>query len=132
MALKLNILILVPIICGVLGGIIMIPGSIISSNTAYERIKDYAPGFTAEFYSPEQQNDDVRNLWVTIGIVAAIIGIISAVLTLWFPSGFGKSLILCSLVSAFVMIAFNVLVLVGVILFAFGGAYAMLVIKKNE
>jgi hypothetical protein len=81
MALKINLIALIPIACGVLGFILMIPGSIISGDTAYQTIKDYAPLFTAEFYSPEQQNGDVRNLWITIGIVAAIVGLGASILT---------------------------------------------------
>jgi hypothetical protein len=132
MAMKITMVALIPIICGALGFILMIPGSIISGNVAYEAIKDYAPLFTAEFYSPEQQNDDVRNLWVTIGIVAAVMGLGSSILTLWFPLGFGKGLILCAIVAVFVCIAFNVLVLASVILFAAGGIFAMVALKKTE
>jgi hypothetical protein len=132
MTMKISMVALIPIICGALGFILMIPGSIMSGNVAYETIKDYAPLFTAEFYSPEQQNDDVRNLWVTIGVAAAVVGLLSSVLTIWFPLGFGKGLILCAIVAAFVCIAFNVLVLASVILFAAGGVFAMVALKKNE
>ncbi|MBN1799462.1 MAG: hypothetical protein JW822_12885 [Spirochaetales bacterium] len=132
MAPKIDIIKLLPVILGLAGAILMIPGSFVAGNVAYEQIKNYAPGFTAEFYSPEQQNDDIRNLWITVGFVTVVIGLASAILSLWFPHGFGKALILNAVIVAFITVAFNPITLIAIIFLVAGGIVGMVNAPRRE
>ena len=131
MELTKNIIVFLPLLLGVLGFIFLIPGSIISGDIARETIKNYNPTFTSMLSDVKGDlNDNVRSLWITFGLVAAFIGLVSAILTRWFPLGFGKALLLNSIIAGFVCIAFNVFTMLAVILFIASGTVALL--QKRE
>jgi hypothetical protein len=132
MELKIDIIKLLPLILGLIGSILMIPGSFVAGDVAYKQIEDYAPVFTEEFYSPEQQNADVRNLWITMGFLTVAIGIASSIFSLWMPHGFGKALILDAVIAAFVSVAFNPITLIAVIFLVAGGTIGMITAPKRE
>ena len=132
MALNTDIIKFLPGILGLVGAILMIPGSFIAGDIAYEAIKDYAPGFTQEFYEPEQQNDDVRSLWIMIGFIAVGIGIASSIFTYWFPHGFGKALILDAVIVTFITVAYNPVTLFALIFLLAGGVLGMVIAPKSE
>ncbi|MBN1797651.1 MAG: hypothetical protein JW822_03680 [Spirochaetales bacterium] len=132
MELKLNIIVLLPLILGVVGAVMMIPGSFVAADVAYEEIKDYAQTFGIAFYTNEELNERVRSLWVTIGFITVGLGLVSSAMTVWFPHGFGKALILVAVIAGFVTVAFNIICLIAVILFLAGGIIGMIIAPKKE
>ena len=67
-----------------------------------------------------------------MGLLTVVIGIASAVLSLWFPHGFGKALILDAVITAFVAVAFNIFALFAIIFFVGGGITGMVTAPKKE
>jgi hypothetical protein len=129
---KLGIINLLPLVLGVVGAVMMIPGSFVAADVAYEEIKDYNQVFGTPFYTNEELNARVYNLWITIGFITVGLGLASSILTVWFPHGFGKALILVAVIVGFVTVAFNIVCLLAVIFFLSGGILGMVTAPKRE
>ena len=132
MAVKVNIIALLPLILGMVGVVLMIPGSFVAADVAYEEIKDYNQVFGTPFYTQEELNARVYNLWITIGFIAVGLGLVSSAMTIWFPHGFGKALILVATIAGFVTVAFNIVCLLAVIFFLTGGILGMITAPKKS
>jgi hypothetical protein len=132
MAIKFIFITFLPLILGVVGAILMIPGSFIAADVAYEDIKNYDQVFGTPFYTQEELNARVYNLWVTIGFITVGLGFISSVFTIWFPHGFGKALIFVAAIAGFVTVAFNIICLLAVLFFLSGGTIGMITAPKQD
>jgi hypothetical protein len=132
MTVKLRVITFLPLILGVVGAVLMIPGSFIAADVAYEEIKDYEQTFGTAFYTNEEINQRVHALWITIGFIAVGLGFVSSTMTVWFPHGFGKALLLVATIAAFVTVAFNTLCFLSFIFFLAGGIISMITAPKRE
>lgn len=107
-----------PMILGIIGGILGLPAAICSGACA-AGLSSLSENATVE------GTNAAGNTFLWLGLVAAILGLISAFLYKKNPKGWGWAMIIAGIVSGITLITFNILSLVVTILFLIGGIIAI-------
>lgn len=107
-----------PMILGIIGGILGLPAAICSGACA-AGLSTLADGAT------RQSSDDAGNAFLWIGILAALIGLLSAFVYKKNPKAWGAMMLLAGILSGVTLVTFNFLSLVVCILFLIGGVISL-------
>jgi hypothetical protein len=107
-----------PMILGIIGGILGLPAAICSGACA-AGISTLADGAT------KQSTDDAGSTFLWIGLIAALIGLVSAFLYKKNPKGWGAMMLLAGIISGVTLITFNFLSFIVCILFLIGGVISL-------
>lgn len=107
-----------PMILGIIGGILGLPAAICSGACA-AGLSTLADGATT------QSSTDAGSAFLWIGLIAALIGLVSAFLYKKNPKGWGAMMILAGILSGITLVTFNFLSFVVCILFLIGGVIAL-------
>lgn len=105
-------------ILGIIGGILGLPAAVCSGACA-AGMSTLAEGAT------EQSSTDTGTTFLWIGLIAAILGLVSSFLYKKNSKTWGGLMILAGILSAVTLVTFNVLSLVVCILFLIGGVIAL-------
>ena len=114
----------VPMILGIIGGILGLPAAICSGACA-AGLSTLAEGAT------EKTSSDAGAAFLWIGLIAAILGLVSSFLYKKNSKTWGGVMILAGILSGVTLVTFNMLSLVVCILFLIGGIIS-LTQKKPE
>ena len=107
-----------PMILGIIGGILGLPAAICSGACA-AGLSTLADGATKQFI------DDAGNAFLWIGLISALIGLVSAFLYKRNPKGWGAMMLLAGILSGVTLITFNFLSFVVCILFLIGSIISL-------
>ncbi len=107
-----------PMILGIIGGILGLPAAICSGACA-AGLSTLADGAT------KQSSQDAGNVFMWLGLIAAIVGLASAFLYKKNPKGWGAMMLLAGILSGITLVTFNFLSFVVCILFLIGGVIAL-------
>jgi hypothetical protein len=107
-----------PMILGIIGGIVGLPAAICSGACA-AGISTLAEGAT------EQSSSDAGNAFLWIGLISAILGLVSAFLYKKNSKTWGGVMILAGILSGITLVTFNFLSLIVCILFLIGGVISL-------
>jgi hypothetical protein len=111
-----------PMILGIIGGILGLPAAICSGACA-AGISTLAEGAT------EQTSSDAGTTFLWIGLIAAILGLVSSFLYKKNTKTWGGVMVLAGILAGVTLVTFNILSLIVCILFLIGGVIS-LTIKK--
>jgi hypothetical protein len=107
-----------PMILGIIGGILGLPAAICSGACA-AGLSTLADGATS------QSSQDAGNVFMWLGLIAAIVGLASAFLYKKNPKGWGAMMLLAGILAGITLVTFNFLSFVVCILFLIGGVIAL-------
>ncbi|HEX6427790.1 MAG TPA: DUF4064 domain-containing protein [Niastella sp.] len=107
-----------PMILGIIGGILGLPAAVCSGACA-AGMSTLAEGAT------EQTSSNAGNTFLWIGLISAILGLVSSFLYKKNTKTWGGLMLLAGILSAVTLVTFNVLSLVVCILFLIGGVIAL-------
>ena len=107
-----------PMILGIIGGILGLPAAICSGACA-AGLSTLADGAT------EQTSQDAGNVFMWLGLISALLGLISAFLYKKNPKLWGALMVIGGLLAGITLVTFNFLSLVVCILLLIGGILAM-------
>lgn len=107
-----------PMILGIIGGVLGLPAAICSGACA-AGLSTFAEGAT------KQSTDDAGSVFLWIGLIAALTGLISAFTYKKNPKGWGAMMLLAGILSGVTLITFNLLSFVVCILFLIGGLISL-------
>lgn len=107
-----------PMILGIIGGILGLPSAICSGACAVG-LSTLSDG------AASQSSQDAGNVFMWLGLIAAIVGLASAFLYKKNPKGWGAMMLLAGILSGITLITFNILSFVVCILFLIGGVIAL-------
>ena len=107
-----------PMILGIIGGIIGLPAAVCSGACA--------AGISSLVKSSDRQSiDDAASVFLWLGLMAALIGLVSAFLYKKNPKGWGAMMVLAGILSGITLVTFNFLSFVVTILFLIGGLISL-------
>ena len=107
-----------PMILGIIGGIIGLPAAVCSGACA--------AGLSSLAKSSDRQSiDDAASVFLWLGLIAALIGLVSAFLYKKNPKGWGAMMVLAGILSGITLVTFNFLSFVVTILFLIGGLISL-------
>jgi len=112
----------VPMVLGIIGGILGLPAAVCSGACA-AGMSTLAEGAT------EQTSSDAGTTFLWIGLIAAILGLVSSFLYKKNSKTWGGMMVLAGILSGVTLVTFNLLSLIVCILFLIGGVIS-LTIKK--
>lgn len=107
-----------PMILGIIGGILGLPAAICSGACA-------AGLSTLSEDATAQSVDETGNAFLWIGLIAALIGLVSAFLYKKNPKGWGAAMLLAGVLSGITLITFNILSFIVCILFLISGLISL-------
>ncbi|MEG1498936.1 DUF4064 domain-containing protein [Chryseobacterium sp.] len=108
----------VPMIMGIIGGVIGLPAAICSGACA-------AGMSSLADNSTEQVTNDAGNTFMWLGLIAAILGLTCAFLYKKNPKLWGAIMLFAGVLSGITLITFNFLSLIECVLFLIGGLLAL-------
>ena len=108
----------VPMILGIIGGIIGLPAAICSGACA-AGLSTLAEGAT------EQTSNTAGSTFLWIGLISAILGLISAFLYKKNAKTWGGMMVLAGILAGVTLVTFNILSLIVCILFLIGGVISL-------
>jgi hypothetical protein len=112
-----------PMILGIIGGILGLPAAICSGACA-AGLSTLADGAT------KQSTDNAGSAFLWIGLIAAILGLVSAFLYKKDSKKWGVMMIIAGLLSGVTLVTFNLLSFIVCILFLIGGVISLT--QKNQ
>ncbi|WP_353168200.1 DUF4064 domain-containing protein [Flavobacterium sp.] len=112
-----------PMILGIIGGILGLPAAICSGACA-AGLSTLADGAT------KQSTDNSGSAFLWIGLIAAILGLVSAFLYKKDSKKWGVMMIIAGLLSGVTLVTFNLLSFIVCILFLIGGVISLT--QKNQ
>jgi hypothetical protein len=112
-----------PMILGIIGGILGLPAAICSGACA-AGLSTLADGAT------KQSTDNAGSAFLWIGLIAAILGLVSAFLYKKDSKKWGVIMIIAGLLSGVTLVTFNLLSFIVCILFLIGGVISLT--QKNQ
>ena len=107
-----------PMVLGIIGGILGLPAALCSSACA-AGLSTLAEG------ANKQSVADAGNTFLWIGLIAALIGLVSSFLYKKNPKGWGAMMLFAGILSGITLVTFNFLSFVVCILFLIGGVIAL-------
>ena len=107
-----------PMILGIIGGILGLPAAICSGACA-AGLSTLADG------ANKQSSQDAGNAFMWIGLIAAILGLVSAFLYKKNPKAWGAMMLLGGILAGITLVTFNFLSLVVCILLLIGGVISL-------
>lgn len=113
-----------PMILGIIGGILGLPGAICAGACAVGVTSIDTANTAAEV-------SQIGNFYVVVGLIGAILGLVFGILSKRFPRLSGIVMIISAIFAGFTMIAGNMLALIIAILFLIGGCLSLSQ-KKEE
>jgi hypothetical protein len=107
-----------PMVLGIIGGILGLPAAVCAGACA-AGITSIADGASS------QSSQDAGSAFMWLGLIAALLGLVSAFLYKKNPKIWGVMMIIAGLLSGVTLVTFNLLSLIVCILFLIGGAIAL-------
>lgn len=107
-----------PMVLGIIGGVLGLPAAICSGACA-AGLSTLAEGAT------EKASQDAGNVFMWLGLIAALLGLVSAFLYKKNPKGWGAMMLLGGIIAGITLVTFNFLSLTVCVLLLIGGLIAI-------